>query len=105
MIISSKKTPPATFAVTESMLKELNDKFARLVRQLGTSNKKGSHRYDFEVEFAYAFNELAMAPLYIQGKMYDKASAVITSLVNFIKTRDAPGTVGTVGAAMLLQSA
>ena len=83
----SKNIAGATFNV-DNHLKDLTDKFNRLVRSLGDRNKKGTDRYRFEVEFAYALNEVTNCPVYMQGKMFDKAAAVVNSLISFIKNQE-----------------
>jgi len=73
-------------------IKELSEKFSRLIKQLGSNNKKDwkkgteSTRYRFEVEFAYAINEIAICPEYLQGKMFDAASGVVNNLINHLKS-------------------
>ena len=81
----------------DSHVKELNERFGRLIKNLGNNNRRtfsqekgefideGSDRYNFEVDFAYALNEIKMGPVYMQGKMFDKAAGVVNSLINHIK--------------------
>ena len=69
----------------ETHSKELSDRFARLIKQLGPINKKGTARYTFEVDFMHALNEIKTCPSYIQGKMFDRASGIISALVAHIK--------------------
>lgn len=69
----------------DNLAKDLNEKFGRLVKQLGNSNKTGTTRYEIEVEFAYALNELKMCPTYTQHKHYEHANAVFSNLVNLLK--------------------
>lgn len=71
----------------ESHLKEINERFARLIKNLGANNKKGSTRYQFEVDFSYAINEVSKSPSYMQGKMFDKASLVVNNLINQLKVQ------------------
>ena len=74
-------------------VKELVDRFNRLIKQLGPNNRKdwksnppvASPRYQFEVDFAYALRELADCPTYLRGKMFDQASGVVNALVNYLK--------------------
>lgn len=66
-------------------VKELNERFARLIRGLGYNNSKGTDRYNFETEFAYAIHEITAGPVYMQGKMFDKAAAVVNNLINHLK--------------------
>lgn len=75
----------------EEHLKELCSKFARLVRNLGFPNGKGTVRHQFEVDFAYAQHEVTQCPPYLRAKMLDKLSNVIANLVAFqntLKTAD-----------------
>ena len=87
----SKSTSPigASFNY-ETHVKELNERFARLVKQLGPNNKKGTVRYKYEVEFSHALNEIATCPKYLQGKMFDQASGVVNNLINAIKVQQEP---------------
>lgn len=70
---------------SENHVKELNERFGRLIKQLGWRNEKGTDRYKFEVDFAYAVNEISICPTYLKGKMFDKASGVVNNLINFLK--------------------
>lgn len=67
-------------------VKELNERFARLVKQLGPNNKKGSERYGYEVSFAHALNEISSCPKYLQGKMFDQASVIVNNVINHLKS-------------------
>lgn len=81
----------------ESHIKELNERFGRLIKNLGANNRRvfsmetgsfvdsGSDRYNFEVDFAHALNEISMGPVYMQGKMFDKAAGIVNDLINHIK--------------------
>lgn len=69
----------------DSHIKELNDRFNRLVKQLGTNNKVGSTRYEFETEFSYALHELKTCPVYLQPKRFDKAKSIVESLIAALK--------------------
>jgi hypothetical protein len=69
----------------EAHIKELNERFSRLIKNVGFSNKKGTDRYNFEVDFSYALNEIQFCPTYMQGKMFDKASGVVNSLITFLR--------------------
>lgn len=69
----------------DTHVKELNERFGRLIKQLGTNNRKGSARYDFEVDFTYALREIQNCPKYLQGKMFDKASGVVSALINQLR--------------------
>ena len=69
----------------DTHVKELAERFSRLVKQLGSNNRKGSPRYEYEVEFAHSLNEIRVCPKYLQGKMFDKASGIVNSLVNELK--------------------
>lgn len=66
-------------------VKELIERFNRLIKQFGPNNKKGTIRYDFEVDFTYALNEIKNCPSYLQGKMFDQASSVVNALINQLK--------------------
>lgn len=72
----------------ENHVKELNDRFGRLVKNLGFSNKKGTERYEFEVSFAHALNEINQCPVYMQGKMFDKASSILSRVINALKIQN-----------------
>lgn len=74
----------------DTHVKELNERFARLVKNLGVSNKKGTDRYKFEVNFAYALNEILICPKYMQGKMFDVAAGIVSQLINHLKVIKAP---------------
>ena len=88
----SKPIAPINFNY-EVHVKELTERFNRLIKQLGPNNRKdwkanppaGSIRYDFEVDFMYALNEIKNCPPYLQGKIFDNASGIVTSLINQIK--------------------
>jgi len=67
-------------------VKELKEKFARLIRKLGLKNAKGSKRYEFEVNFAYALYELEVGPAYLRGKLFEQANEAANSLVTYVKT-------------------
>lgn len=66
-------------------VKELIERFNRLIKQLGPNNKKGSDRYDFEVDFSYLLNEIKNCPTYLQGKMFEQASGIVNTLINHLK--------------------
>lgn len=66
-------------------VKELVERFNRLIKQLGPNNKKGTIRYDFEVDFTYALYEIKNCPPYLQGKMFDQASGIVSALINQLK--------------------
>ena len=70
----------------EAQVKEVNSKFARLIRSLGHDNTKGSERHRFEVDFAYALHEITMAPIYMQQKFVDRANLIVADLIKQIKT-------------------
>lgn len=74
-----------TFSYDE-LVKELKEKFARLVRKLGQKNQKGTKRYEFEVNFAYALNELEQGPIYLRGKLFEQANDVANELVSYLKS-------------------
>ena len=66
-------------------LKALKLKFASLIRNLGPKNTKGSPRYEFEVEFMYTLNELEQGPIYLRGKLFERANEVTNKLIGFLK--------------------
>ena len=72
---------------SETHTKELSERFGRLIKKLGPVNKKGSLRYNYEVEFMYALNEIMLSPPYLQGMMFENANNVINSLVNLIQLK------------------
>lgn len=69
----------------EVEVKDLNDKFKRFVKELGINNKKGSDRYNFEVDFSYALNEVKNCPLYLKAKRIESASGIVSSLIIHLK--------------------
>lgn len=78
----------------DTHVKELTERFGRLIKQLGPNNKKdwsakpepvASVRYEFEVDFAYALHDLKVAPLYLQGKIFDQASGIVSVLISHLK--------------------
>lgn len=69
-------------------VRELTERFNRLIKQLGPNNRKGSTRYNFEVDFTYALNEIKNSPTYLQGKMFEQASLIVIALVNHLKNRE-----------------
>lgn len=79
---------PNEEASTEFNVDSLNEKFKTLIRGLGINNRKGTLRYQFEVDFAYALNELDSCPAYLKGKMYDKASNILSSLITTLRNKD-----------------
>jgi len=97
----SKHTTQIPYFNTELHVKELNDRFSRLVKNFGANNRrifsidknqfvdKGTDRYNFEVNFAYAINDVMQSPTYMQGKMFDKASTVMSRLVAHQKNQAA----------------
>lgn len=66
-------------------VKELIERFNRLIKQLGPNNKKGTIRYDFEVDFTHALYEIKKCPPYMQAKMFDQASWIVSALINQLK--------------------
>jgi hypothetical protein len=69
---------------------DLKDRFARLVWALGPNRGRGTIRYTYEVDFAYALNEIEQGPLYFRGKLVERATAIVNSLVGFVKALEAP---------------
>lgn len=86
----SKHTSPIPYFNAEVHVKELNERFSRLVKNFGANNKKGTDRYTFEVNFAHALNEIDQCPSYMQGKMFDKASVIVSRLITHLKTQKDP---------------
>jgi len=85
----SKTTAP--YFNAEQHVTELNERFSRLIKSLGANNRKGTDRYDYEVSFSYALHEIHQAPSYMKGKMFDRASNVVSKLIAHLKTkRDVP---------------
>jgi hypothetical protein len=93
----------------ETQITELNNKFKRLVYNLGNNNSSGftcvdgtvkrlrdsegneigpSARYNYEVEFAYIMAEVNRSPDYIIQKYVDKANELITQLISEIKDKN-----------------
>lgn len=85
MNVAPTQAPAAPIVNYTSHVRELNERFGRLVKQLGTNNKRGSPRHEFEVNFSYALNEIDRCPNYLQGKMFDKASTLVNNLIATIK--------------------
>lgn len=89
----TKPTTPTVNFNYDVHVKELTERFNRLIKQLGPNNRKdwnanppvGSIRYDFEVDFTYALNEIKNCPQYLQGKMFDQASGIVSALINQLK--------------------
>jgi len=71
---------------TEVHVKELSERFARLIKNFGERNKKGTDRYQFEVDFAYALNEIHHCPNYMKGKMFDRAASIVNGMIGRLKT-------------------
>jgi len=82
---SSHKPPIIPAFNYDAHVKELNDRFGRLVKQLGPNNKVGSIRYEFETEFSYSIHELKHCPIYLQGKRFDQATAIVANLLAELK--------------------
>jgi len=80
---------------SEIHIKELNERFARLIKQLGPNNKayrkqndlyvRDTARAQFEIDFAWALHEITLGPSYLQGKNFDAATSVVNGLINYIK--------------------
>lgn len=77
-------TTPTSFNY-DTHVKELNERFGKLVRQLGVNTAVGSVRRNFEVDFAYALREIQLSPPYLQGKMFDRASSIVSALISHLK--------------------
>lgn len=70
----------------EIHVKELKERFARLISTLGYHRGVGTKRYEYEVDFAYALNDLEQGPPYLRVKLFEKANAIANSLVAYIKS-------------------
>lgn len=86
MVKSELDTPAINFNF-DLHFKEINERFTRLIKQLGSNNKKGSARYQFEVDFTHALNEISTCPIYLQGKMFDEAIKILNELSSYIKSQ------------------
>jgi hypothetical protein len=84
----NKHTNPIPAFNTEVHLKEINERFGRLIKNLGSNNRKGTERYNFEVNFTYAIREIEQSPAYMQGKMFDKATGIVGRLIAMLKTQN-----------------
>jgi hypothetical protein len=84
----SKQTNQVPHFNTEVHLKEINERFGRLIKNLGSNNRKGTERYNFEVNFTYAIREIEQSPVYMQGKMFDKATGIVGRLIAALKTQN-----------------
>jgi hypothetical protein len=80
------------FYVTDEQVKDLKDKFALLVRKLGAKNTKGTDRYKFEVDFAYAIDAFDNGPKYFKSKLFEQANAVVNALTAKVKSIDTKAT-------------
>ena len=78
---------------TEIHIKEINERFGRLIKNFGSNNRKGTDRYNFEVNFTYAIREVEQSPTYMQGKMFDKTTSIISRLINALKTQNEFATI------------
>jgi hypothetical protein len=95
----SKHANPIPYFNAEAHVKELNERFSRLIKSLGANNRRmfsmeenkfidgGTARYNFEANFAHALNEIEQCPSYMQGKMFDKASVIVSRLITHLKTQ------------------
>ena len=84
----SKQTNPIPAFNTEVHLQEINERFGRLIKNLGSNNRKGTERYNFEVNFTYAIREIEQSPVYMQGKMFDKATGIVGRLIAALKIQN-----------------
>lgn len=82
-----KFSPVTTSFNQETHIKELQERFGRLIKKMGPNTRKGTLRYNYEVEFMYSLNEIRLCPPYLQGKMFENASTIVTSLVNLIQLK------------------
>ena len=75
---------------TDLHVKELNDRFKHLIKNnFGMANNKGTARYELEVSFAYALNEVKNSPSYMQGKAFEKASSIVGRLIAQVNKTEA----------------
>jgi len=95
----TKHANPIPAFNTEIHIKEINERFGRLIKNLGSNNRKGTERYNFEVNFAYAIREIEQSPSYMQGKMFDKATGIVGRLISMLKTQSEVETEPTVEQA------
>jgi len=86
--MSSKHANPIPYFNAELHMNELNERFSRLIKNFGHNNRKGTERYNFEVAFAYALHEIDTCPPYMQGKMFDKATSIVSRLISALKTQN-----------------
>lgn len=89
--------------ITDAMIRDVCEKFGRLIKTLGINNSSGigwqnnqsrrrrppTDRYRFEVEFAYALNELQRGPYCMRTRLYDELSQVVIRLIEHLKTTPA----------------
>jgi hypothetical protein len=94
MATIKKYSAPIPYFNAELHVKELNERFSRLIKNFGTNNRKGSDRYNFEVAFAYALNDIDQCPSYMQGKMFDKATSIVSRLIAALKNQTEVETTG-----------
>ena len=97
----SESKPVAPTFNYDVHVKDLNERFARLIKQLGSNNRSvkdgktkdgkwlylKSLRYKFETDFAYALHEISQCPKYLQGKMFDNASSIVNELITHLKNQ------------------
>lgn len=83
---SAAAAPMNSFDYNATLI-ALKERFARQIWLLGEKNTKGCPRYQYEVEFCYALNELEQGPVYLRGKLFERPNNVINRLITFIKTQ------------------
>ena len=89
--MQQKFSPAISSFNQETHLKELQERFGRLIKKMGPNNKNGTLRYNYEVEFMYSMQEIRFCPPYLQGKMFENATNVVTSLINLIQLKNSSG--------------
>lgn len=78
-----RNQPAVTSATPFDHAKYLNDlkeRFARNIWKLGGKNVVGTKRYELEVEFAYAIDEIERGSIYSRGKAFERANSIINSI-------------------------
>jgi hypothetical protein len=71
----------------QKQISDMNQRFQRLVRQLGNDNSQGTDRHSFETDFAYSLREIELAPQYIVQKFVDRSGYVIDDLIKHINAK------------------
>ncbi len=61
-------------------VQEINNEFKNRTKALGYDNTKGTLRHKYEVDFAYALNDIRWAPIYIAQKFVDRLESIVVNL-------------------------